>query len=121
MLRSSIRSFVTVFALLLLTLLFAPKLDMAIPEIMALGVSNNTSTHATIVDAPPVNKPLMKIVGFMDIGYLPVATKWYKRLLHIGYTADEIELVCHDEESYKALVAANATITIKKKIIKNPD
>ena len=66
----------------------------------------------------------MKIVGFTDISYVPIAKKWYHRLIDLGYKAGEIEIVCHDQKSVQALQQPDANISsnsIATQIIPNPD
>ena len=64
--------------------------------------------------------PPMKIVGFTDIGYLPIARRWYSRLLQLGYTEQDIVIACNDEASYAALQKENNT-SIEQCFIPNPD
>ena len=52
----------------------------------------------------------LKIVAFTDINYVPIAKKWFDRLVELGYRRDEVVIACNDRESYNALHAENYTV-----------
>ena len=61
----------------------------------------------------------MQIVGYTDKNYMPLAKQWYEDLMRLGYTRDEVILVCHDAQAFDELQAAN--ITVEPAFIANPD
>ncbi|KAL9180368.1 hypothetical protein ACHAXT_008338 [Thalassiosira profunda] len=60
----------------------------------------------------------IKILGFTDRNYLPIAKVWYSRLTALGYT--EHYIVAHDEQSYDAL-SVDGMFRVIPCVIKNPD
>eukprot|EP00581_Thalassiosira_minuscula_P016890 CAMPEP_0183730976 /NCGR_PEP_ID=MMETSP0737-20130205/33989_1 /TAXON_ID=385413 /ORGANISM="Thalassiosira miniscula, Strain CCMP1093" /LENGTH=366 /DNA_ID=CAMNT_0025963585 /DNA_START=80 /DNA_END=1177 /DNA_ORIENTATION=- len=59
----------------------------------------------------------IKILGFSDKNYLPIAKIWYTRMMLLGYT--EHYVVAHDEQTYDSLNAEGYRVI--PCIIKNPD
>ena len=88
------------------------------------GASHAKPSHLADYDdalaEPTVLLPPMKIVGFTDRGYLPIARRWYARMLQLGYTEQDLVIACNDEASYMALQQDNIT-SIEACFIPNPD
>jgi len=59
----------------------------------------------------------IKILGFSDRNYLPIARVWYSRMTMLGYT--EHHIVAHDEMTYNALHSEN--LRVIPCFIANPD
>mmetsp|Transcript_9978 Transcript_9978/g.18244 ORF Transcript_9978/g.18244 Transcript_9978/m.18244 type:complete len:390 (+) Transcript_9978:92-1261(+) len=59
----------------------------------------------------------IKILGFSDRNYLPIARVWYNRMTMLGYT--EHHIVAHDEITYNALHSEN--LRVIPCFITNPD
>lgn len=72
---------------------------------------------------PPLNenKPPadVKILGFTDIKYLPIAREWYYRLEDLGYT--EHYIVVNDEKSLRQLELDGEDFRIIPSLIKDPE
>ena len=59
------------------------------------GLKHSAVVHhfSNFVPSQLDKSPKMKIVGFSDIGFAPVAKRWYDRLTSLGYTEHVIVAV----------------------------
>jgi hypothetical protein len=69
---------------------------------------------------PTASLPLMKIVGFTDRNFVPIAKRWYYRLLEVGCAPDDIVIVCLDPTAVDELNRENIT-SVEEDFIESPE